>query len=248
MDLYGLVGLTLQHSFSHSYFKDKFLCENIDAKYVNFELPQIEDAMDVFRGNSNLKGVNVTIPYKRAVIPFLTELNNDAREIGAVNVVKVVRGSNNEIHKLVGYNTDYLGFMQSIKPLLLKHHTKALILGTGGASQAVEYALKQLDISYLKVSRTKNNTCISYDDLTADIMADYTVIINTTPLGTSPNVNECPNIPYEFLTSNHLLYDLIYNPSETLFLKKGKNNGCTIKNGLEMLQIQAELSWKIWNN
>ena len=253
MELYGLLGLTLQHSFSHSYFNDKFSRENIDAKYVNFEIPQIEDVLDVFRNHPNLRGMNVTIPYKREIIPYLTELNDDAREIGAVNVVKILHDDNkcNDKNglpiKLIGYNTDYLGFTQSIKPLLQEKHKKALILGTGGASQAVEYGLRKLGISCQKVSRRKSDNCISYDDLTSEVMAEHTVIVNTTPLGTSPNVDECPDIPYDTLTSEHLLYDLIYNPSETLFLKKGKEHGCVIKNGLEMLQIQADWSWKIWN-
>ena len=247
MDKYGLIGYPLGHSFSKDFFNEKFAAENIDAEYMNFEIPSINDFMQVVNENPDLKGLNVTIPYKEVVIPFLDELDVEtAGKIGAVNVIKFLRLPKGKI-KLVGYNSDIIGFTQSIQPLLQPHHHKALILGTGGASKSVYHGLKSLNIEPTFVSRTpKDPTYITYKDLTKDIIAEHTVIVNCTPVGMFPKVDECPNIPYEFLTPNHLLYDLLYNPDETLFMKKGEKMGCTVKNGLEMLLLQAFAAWDIW--
>ncbi|HIZ90611.1 MAG TPA: shikimate dehydrogenase [Candidatus Bacteroides merdavium] len=247
MDKYGLIGYPLKHSFSIGYFNEKFQAENIDAEYVNFEIPRIEDFMEVIEENPNLCGLNVTIPYKEQVIPYLDELDKDTAKIGAVNVIKIIRPSKGKI-KLVGYNSDIIGFTQSIEPLLQPHHTKALILGTGGASKAVYHGLANLGIRSTFVSRTKkSDNILTYSELTPEIMQEHTVIVNTTPLGMYPKVDFCPDIPYDQLTTNHLLYDLLYNPSETLFMKKGMERGATVKNGLEMLLLQAFAAWEIWH-
>lgn len=247
MDKYGLIGYPLKHSFSISYFNEKFQSENIDAEYVNFEIPRIEDFMEVVEENPNLRGLNVTIPYKEQVIPYLDELDKDTAKIGAVNVIKIIPQGKGDV-KLVGYNSDIIGFTRSIEPLLQSHHVKALILGTGGASKAVFHGLANLGIEATFVSRTKkSNDILTYQELTPEIMQEHTVIVNTTPLGMYPNVDACPDIPYDQLTSNHLLYDLLYNPHETLFMKKGMERGATVKNGLEMLLLQAFVSWEIWN-
>ncbi len=245
MQKYGLLGYPLGHSFSKDYFNQKFEAENIDAKYVNFEIPNIKDIKNVLKENPELKGLNVTLPYKEQVIPFLDDLDGDARVIGAVNVIKFV-GTRFGGTKLVGYNSDILGFKRSIEPLLNDTHRKALILGTGGASKAVFQGLKQLGVEATLVSRKFKDGCITYEDITADMMRERTVIVNTTPLGMFPNINSCPNIPYDCLTSGHLLYDLLYNPDETLFMKRGKEYGAATKNGLEMLLLQAFAAWKIW--
>ncbi|WP_072544478.1 shikimate dehydrogenase family protein [Mediterranea massiliensis] len=247
MDKYGLIGYPLKHSFSISYFNEKFQSENIDAEYVNFEIPRIEDFMEVVEENPNLRGLNVTIPYKEQVIPYLDELDKDTAKIGAVNVIKIIPQGKGDV-KLVGYNSDIIGFTRSIEPLLQSHHVKALILGTGGASKAVFHGLANLGIEATFVSRTKkSNDILTYQELTPEIMQEHTVIVNTTPLGMYPNVDACPDIPYDQLTPNHLLYDLLYNPHETLFMKKGMERGATVKNGLEMLLLQAFVSWEIWN-
>lgn len=247
MQKYGLIGYPLKHSFSIGYFNEKFEAENIDAQYVNFEIPDIRDFMEVIEENPNLCGLNVTIPYKEQVIPYLDELDKDTAKIGAVNVIKIIRLPKGKV-KLVGYNSDIVGFTQSIEPLLQPHHTKALILGTGGASKAVFHGLDNLGIKATFVSRTKkSDDILTYRELTPEIMQEHTVIVNTTPLGMYPKVDFCPDIPYEQLTPNHLLYDLLYNPNETLFMKKGKEKGAVVKNGLEMLLLQAFVSWEIWN-
>lgn len=247
MQKYGLIGYPLKHSFSIGYFNEKFEAENIDAQYVNFEIPDIRDFMEVIEENPNLYGLNVTIPYKEQVIPYLDELDKDTAKIGAVNVIKIIRLPKGKV-KLVGYNSDIIGFTQSIEPLLQPHHTKALILGTGGASKAVFHGLDNLGIKATFVSRTKkSDDILTYRELTPEIMQEHTVIVNTTPLGMYPKVDFCPDIPYEQLTPNHLLYDLLYNPNETLFMKKGKEKGAVVKNGLEMLLLQAFASWEIWN-
>lgn len=247
MDKYGLIGYPLKHSFSIGYFNEKFQAENIDAEYVNFEIPRIEDFMEVIEENPNLCGLNVTIPYKEQVIPYLDELDKDTAKIGAVNVIKIIRPGKGRI-KLVGYNSDIIGFTQSIEPLLQPQHTKALILGTGGASKAVYHGLANLGIRSTFVSRTKkSDNILTYNELTPEIMQGHTVIVNTTPLGMYPKVDFCPDIPYDQLTPNHLLYDLLYNPSETLFMKKGMERGATVKNGLEMLLLQAFAAWEIWH-
>ena len=247
MQKYGLIGYPLKHSFSIGYFNEKFEAENIDAQYVNFEIPDIRDFMEVIEENPNLCGLNVTIPYKEQVIPYLDELDKDTAKIGAVNVIKIIRLPKGKV-KLVGYNSDIVGFTQSIEPLLQPHHTKALILGTGGASKAVLHGLDNLGIKATFVSRTKkSDDILTYRELTPEIMQEHTVIVNTTPLGMYPKVDFCPDIPYDQLTPNHLLYDLLYNPNETLFMKKGKEKGAVVKNGLEMLLLQAFASWEIWN-
>ena len=247
MDKYGLIGYPLKHSFSISYFNEKFQSENIDAEYVNFEIPRIEDFMEVVEENPNLRGLNVTIPYKEQVIPYLDELDKDTAKIGAVNVIKIIPQGKGDV-KLVGYNSDTIGFTRSIEPLLQSHHVKALILGTGGASKAVFHGLANLGIEATFVSRTKkSNDILTYQELTPEIMQEHTVIVNTTPLGMYPNVDACPDIPYDQLTPNHLLYDLLYNPHETLFTTTGMERGATVKNGLEMLLLQAFVSWEIWN-
>ena len=247
MEKYGLIGYPLGHSFSVGYFNEKFKAENIDAEYVNFEIPTIKDFHKVIAGNPTLRGLNVTIPYKEQVIPYLDELDKEtAKKIGAVNVIKILPQSKGK-PKLIGYNSDIIGFTQSIEHMLQPHHTKALILGTGGASKAVLYGLKDLSIEATFVSRSpKNKKQLSYQQLTPEVIAEHTIIINTTPLGMYPKVNECPEIPYEHLTPNHLLYDLLYNPDETLFMKRGKEQGAEVKNGLEMLLLQAFAAWEIW--
>ena len=213
-------------------------------KYVNFDIENIEDFLEIVsKYKKSLKGCNVTIPYKESIFNYLDEIDSTASEIGAVNTIKFSSDG-----KLVGYNTDVVGFEKSLIPLLKTHHTKALILGTGGASKAVAYVLKKIDIDYFKVSRNpKDNLAIAYADISNQLLNEYSLIINCSPLGTYPNINEKPMIPYQFLTSKHLLYDLIYNPVETAFLIEGKKRGTQVKNGLEMLELQAEESWRIWN-
>ena len=245
MKKYGLLGYPLGHSFSRNYFNQKFEAERIDAEYLNFEIPEIKEIKNVIKENPELNGLNVTIPYKEQVIPYLDDLDEDARLIGAVNVIKFSKGLFGKV-KLKGYNSDIIGFKQSIEPLLKEHHRKALILGTGGASKAVFQGLKQLGVASTFVSRKAKEYCITYEEITPKVMEQYTVIVNTTPLGMYPNVNACPDIPYDLLTSDHLLYDLLYNPDETLFMRKGKEKGAVVKNGLEMLLLQAFAAWESW--
>ena len=245
MKKYGLLGYPLGHSFSRNYFNQKFEAERIDAEYLNFEIPEIKEIKNVIKENPELNGLNVTIPYKEQVIPYLDDLDEDARLIGAVNVIKFSKGLFGKV-KLKGYNSDIIGFKHSIEPLLKEHHRKALILGTGGASKAVFQGLKQLGVASTFVSRKAKEYCITYEEITPKVMEQYTVIVNTTPLGMYPNVNACPDIPYDLLTSDHLLYDLLYNPDETLFMRKGKEKGAVVKNGLEMLLLQAFAAWEIW--
>ncbi len=246
MKKYGLIGYPLTHSFSKSFFNQKFESEHIDAEYINFEIPTIADFKNVLKQNPTLNGINVTIPYKTQVIPFLDELTDNAKAIGAVNVIKLTKGYFGQT-KLVGHNTDILGFKQSIEPLLdPTKHKKALILGTGGASKAIFHGLKQLGIESIFVSRTPIKDGLTYNDLTPAIIEAHTVIVNTTPVGMFPHSDACPDIPYEHITDQHLLYDLLYNPDETLFMKKGKQQGAEVKNGLEMLLLQAFAGWKIW--
>lgn len=244
---YGLIGYPLGHSFSRGYFNEKFKAEGIDAEYLNFEIPTIDDFMEVIEGNPDLKGLNVTIPYKEQVINYLDELAPDARQIGAVNVIQIIRQPKGKV-KLVGHNSDVIGFTQSIEPLLKPHHHKALVLGTGGASKAVFHGMKSLGIEPTYVSRTsKDPSYLTYSQLTPEVMAGHTVIVNTTPLGMYPKADACPDIPYDLLTADHLLYDVVYNPDETLFMKRGQAQGATVKNGLEMLLLQAFAAWEIWN-
>ncbi|MDR1097429.1 MAG: shikimate dehydrogenase [Tannerella sp.] len=245
---YGLIGYPLGHSFSKDFFNQKFSSENIDAEYVNFEIENVNDLKYVLRENPDLHGLNVTLPHKMNVIPLLDSITDNARNIGAVNVIKFKRGGLFGKLHLEGHNSDITGFKKSIEPLLMNGmHGKALILGTGGASKAIYHGLKQLGIDSTFVSRTQQDFCITYDEITRNTMENYTVIVNTTPLGMYPKTDICPGIPYKYVTPRHILYDLLYNPDETLFMKKGKERGATVKNGLEMLLLQAFISWEIWN-
>lgn len=247
MKRFGLIGYPLGHSFSQRYFTEKFAKENIDAEYNLYPIEKIEDVVKMMDDTPELAGFNVTIPYKQQIMPYLDELDDEAREVGAVNVVKVT-WKDGKRH-LKGYNSDIYGFYNSIKPLIKPEiHKKALILGTGGASKAVSAMLRKLGIEYRFVSRTAKEGQLTYDDLTREVMGEYKVIVNCSPLGTFPNVESCPNIPYEYMTGEHLAYDLVYNPEETLFMKKAKEHGATTKNGLEMLHLQAEGAWRQWNS
>ena len=240
---FGLVGRNISYSFSKGYFTDKFNTENFaGCTYENFDIPEISAFTEIIKNISDLEGLNVTIPYKETVIPFLGKLSKKATLIGAVNTIKITKKGT-----LKGYNTDYYGFKKSLEPLLQPHHKKALILGTGGASKGVAFALDQLDIPYTFVSREAKENGIDYGRINATTFDNYQIIINATPLGTNPQVNLCPLIPYEFFTEKHIAFDLIYNPAETQFLKNAKQQGAQIKNGLDMLIFQAEKAWKIWN-
>ena len=247
MNVYGLIGFPLTHSFSKRYFTEKFEKEGIqNCKYDLFEIREATELPSVISSQPLLKGLNVTIPHKEAVIAMLDELDPAARKIGAVNVIKVT-----EENKLKGYNSDYYGFKNSLIKFLgdeAPKSLKALILGTGGAAKAVIAALDDLDISFKMVSRSGSQYLLSYDDLNANILAEYRLIINTSPLGMYPKVDTCPAIPYDFITEKHYLFDLVYNPEETLFMKKGAAQGAKTKNGLEMLHLQAEKAWEIWNS
>ena len=261
MKKYGLIGYPLGHSFSQKYFTDKFEKEGIeDCEYVSFPLQNIKELSKLLKNNPELCGLNVTIPHKIGVHYFLDKISPTAKIIDAVNCIKITYpnslsglfdGELITTHAnqpfLEGHNTDAFGFQESLKPLLKKHHKKALILGNGGATRAVKYVLKKLDIDFTIVSRQHHHEMIAYSEVTKKLLSEYHLIINTTPLGTFPDVESCPLIPYQYLTSKHLLYDLIYNPEETTFLRKGKEQGATIKNGYEMLVLQAEKSWEIWN-
>ena len=242
MDKYGIIGFPLGHSFSRGFFTEKFARESIDAQYLNFEIPDANMLREVLRDNPELKGLNVTLPHKQAVIPLLDELSDEAKEIGAVNVIRVRDG------KLKGFNSDIIGFTESIKPLLQPWHKKALILGTGGASRAIRVGLTRLGIEWTYVSRTPREGMLTYSDLTAEVMQQYMVIVNCSPVGMFPKTGEAPNIPYELLTPKHLLYDLVYNPEETLFMQKGRAQDAIVKNGLEMLHLQAIASWEFWHS
>ena len=246
MKKYGLIGYPLGHSFSMGYFNEKFKNEAINAVYENFEIPDIQDITTVIGSNPDLAGFNVTIPYKEKVMDYLDYIAPEAAEIGAVNVVKVTH--NGERAVLKGFNSDVVGFVNSIKPLLRPLHKKALVLGTGGASKAVEYGLRKLGLETIKVSRTEKDNTITYGQVTPELLSEYKVVVNCTPCGMAPHFDECPNLPYDSIDDSFLLYDLIYNPEETLFLRKGKEKDATVKNGLEMLLLQAEEGWNIWNS
>ena len=245
MDKYGLIGYPLGHSFSKNYFNEKFENENIDAEYINFEIPTIDALPEVLATNPELRGLNVTIPYKEKVISFLDAVSPEARAIGAINVIKVEHKGNETILK--GYNSDVIGFTKSIAPLLKRHNKKAIILGTGGASKAIDYGLKSLGLETVKVSRYERPGTIQYSKITPEIIKEYNVIVNCTPCGMYPNIEECPELPYEAMTEKNILYDLIYNPDQTKFMKLGAKQGATVKNGLEMLLLQAFASWEFWN-
>ena len=245
MDKYGLIGYPLGHSFSIGYHNQRFADEGINAKYVNFEIPSIDDLPEVLSSNPELKGLNVTIPYKEKVMPFLDYISPEARAIGAVNVIRVIHDGKKIVLK--GYNSDVIGFTQSREPMLEPYHKKALILGTGGASKAVNYGLKSLGLETVFVSRYERPDTIQYQAITPEVVKEYNVIVNCTPLGMYPKTEECPSLPYEAMDDHNILYDLIYNPDETLFMKKGARYGAQTKNGLEMLLLQAFASWEFWN-
>ena len=282
---FGIIGYPLGHSFSRGFFTEKFAREGIDAQYLNFEIPDVTMLLDVLRENPELRGLNVTLPHKQAVIPLLDELSDEAREIGAVNVIRIERfddlrfkdcsaqSLNPQILKssihLKGFNSDIIGFTDSIRPLLQPHHKKALVLGTGGASKAICVGLRRMGLEWKYVSRNggqgargkEQTSCpnnplapcslplapLNYSDLTPEVMREYTVIVNCSPVGMFPKVDEAPAIPYELLTPEHLLFDCVYNPEDTLFLKRGREQGAKGKNGLEMLHLQAIASWHFWN-
>lgn len=239
---FGLLGKDISYSFSRGYFSTKFSkLELPNYSYENFDLQDISEFTEVLKNISNLAGLNVTIPYKEAIIPYLTELEPSALQIGAVNTIKISPSG------LKGYNTDAYGFQRSIEPYLKKHHTKALILGTGGASKAIAYVLKKLEIDFTFVSRTGKNNGYTYETLDQNIMESHRLIINCSPRGTFPNITEKPKLPYEYITQKHLLFDLIYNPEKTAFLAHGEAKGATVLNGFRMLELQAEKAWEIWN-
>lgn len=242
MRLYGLLGYPLSHSFSQKYFTEKFQALGLtNISYENFSLPSIDALQNILDHRQGLEGFNITIPYKKGVLAFLDQASQAVQEIGACNCVRIVNG------KRFGYNTDVVGFEQTLAPFLKPHHSKALILGTGGASAAVEWVLKKRGIDYLSVSRTASANAIAYEQIDEAMMTTHTLVINTTPLGMYPNVDACPNLPYQFMNQQHHLFDLVYNPAETQFLSKGKAQGASIQNGWEMLILQAEESWRIWN-
>ena len=239
---YGLIGYPLGHSFSRRFFSEKFEAEGIDAQYLNFEIDSIERLPEVLT-TEGLRGFNVTIPYKQQIIRYLSEISDEAREIGAVNVVKILPNG-----KLSGYNTDIIGFTESLRPMLRGTEKRALILGTGGASKAVFVGLKKMGIEPTYVSRSPREGQLSYADLTPELMAEYQVIVNATPLGMWPKTDAAPEIPYVSLTPNHVCFDLVYNPEQTKFMELAAGHGARVKNGLEMLHLQAIAAWKIWNN
>jgi shikimate dehydrogenase len=240
----GLLGKNISYSFSQNYFTTKFKQEKIvdEFSYENFEIQNIENFSTILKNNPELIGLNVTIPYKEVIIPFLDELSENAQEIGAVNTIRISPNG-----KLFGDNTDFFGFNKSLEPLLKSHHKKALILGTGGAAKAVMFGLKKLNIDSVFVSRQEKEDTITYNQIDANTFDDYQIIINCTPLGTFPKTELFPDIPYQYFTSNHIAFDLIYNPEETLFIQKAKNQEAIIKNGYDMLVFQAEKAWEIWN-
>lgn len=238
---YGLIGKNISYSFSRQYFTEKFKKLKLkDNEYVNFDLHTIDEFSNI--DFKTIGGFNVTIPYKEQILNFLDTIDDEAKEIGAVNTIKITKDN-----QLVGYNTDFFGFQESLVPLLKPHHKKALVLGTGGASKAIIFVLKKLNIDYLVVSRNSVKEQISYQELTEKVLDNYTLIVNCTPLGTYPDIDKSPNIPYRFITNQHLLYDLIYNPRKTSFLSNGEKQRATICNGLKMLELQAEKAWEIWN-
>ena len=240
---FGLIGRNISYSFSPGYFNDKFKKVGLETyKYKKFDIADISHFKDIIESEGRLKGLNVTIPYKESVIPLLDSVSKTAGLIGAVNTIAISKKG-----KLKGYNTDHYGFKKALKPLLKKYHKKALILGTGGASKAVAFALRKMKIDYDFVSRKRTDVVYAYDDITPQLFEEYLIIINTTPLGTHPDTDACPPIDYTQFTGRHIAFDLVYNPPETLFLKQAKQNGAVIKNGHDMLIFQAEKSWEIWN-
>lgn len=246
MKRYGLIGYPLGHSFSQKYFTEKFDRECVDARYDLFPLESINELPGLIHDTEGLAGFNVTIPYKQYVIQFLDEMDDQAREIGAVNVVKIMRQVNGA-YRLKGFNSDAYGFTESIRPMLGPSHKRALVLGSGGASKAVIFSLRRLGVEPVVVSRRPSAGMLTYAAIDKEILMNYTVIVNASPVGMSPIIDACPDIPYEFLTPRHVCFDLVYNPEETLFLQKASAAGAAVKNGLEMLHLQAEGAWKYWN-
>lgn len=242
MSKFGLIGKNISYSFSKTFFSEKFENEGLSHSYINFDIQSLESFSNIISQNPDLKGLNVTIPYKEKIISYLTELDSTAKAIGAVNVIKIL-----EDETLIGFNSDYFGFQKALSPFLPLKKKTALILGTGGASKAVAYALKNLGFEFKYVSRIPNADNFQYSDLNEEILQKYLLIVNCTPLGTFPNIEDSPDIPYHFLTGNHLLFDLIYNPLETRFLRQGVKYGSKTSNGLLMLEFQAEKAWEIWN-
>jgi shikimate dehydrogenase len=249
MRRFGLIGYPLSHSFSAGYFAEKFSQLNLtDCVYENFSIDNISKFTDLLKQYPDLAGLNVTIPYKEQIIPYLNEIDKVAKDVKAVNTIKFIKEKNHQV-LLKGFNTDIYGFETSLRPFLQSYHNNALILGTGGASKAIKYILKNLNINYISASveELKENE-IRYEDIDRALIEESLLIINATPLGTFPKVDTCPPIPYEYITPRHVLFDLVYNPEETLFLKKGKEKGAKVTNGLKMLHLQAEKAWEIWNS
>ncbi len=245
---YGLIGHPLAHSFSREFFNQKFASEGVDAEYINFDIEDINYLTEIVSEYPNLRGLNVTTPYKEAVLPFLTQLDDEAQAIGAVNVIKIIRDSKTgEVTALKGYNSDSPGFEQTIEEIIPKGATSALVLGTGGAAKAVARALLNQGITTQFVSRRKTATNLTYEEITRAMVAQNKIVVNATPVGKYPDIDQCPDFPFRFLTKQHLCYDLIYNPDETLFLRNARNVGAHTKNGLEMLLMQAFISYSIWN-
>ncbi|MBR5030681.1 MAG: shikimate dehydrogenase [Muribaculaceae bacterium] len=244
--IYGLIGKSLSHSFSMDFFNQKFIAEQIDAQYINFEIDDVADLMSILSEYPNIDGLNVTSPFKEQVIDYMDELDETAKKVGAVNVIKIIKGDNAGVLKLIGYNSDFIGFKNSLEPSLTTEMDSALVLGTGGACKAVKAVLETLGIKVSLVSRKKSQLTITYEELTKQMIQDHKLIVNTTPLGTYPHSETYPLIPYRFITSSHLCYDLVYNPSETVFMKKSQMRGAKVKNGLEMLLLQAFESYRIW--
>ena len=243
MAKYGLIGKNIGFSFSKAFFTTKFSQENRTDTYLNFDIASIESLKDVIKSNETLKGLNITIPYKESVIPLLDRIDKEAKKIGAINTIKIHQDGS-----LVGYNTDHYGFAKALADFLPLKEKSALILGTGGASKAVSYVLDAMNYKYQLVSRTKTETTLSYDELNEDVISNHLLIINCTPLGTFPKTQEFPDIPYQYLSKDHLLFDLIYNPLETVFLRLGRAQGTQVTNGLKMLEYQAKKAWSIWKS
>ncbi len=243
MAKYGLIGTNIGYSFSKTFFSIKFEREKRKDSYHNFDITKIDQLPEILKNNPDIKGLNVTIPFKESVIPFLNKLDKEAKEIGAVNTIKI-----NKEGKLIGYNTDHYGFAKALMEFLPIKEKKALLLGTGGACKAIKYVLKTMNFDIIQVSRTKREDTILYSDLNRELISKNYLIVNCTPLGTFPNIHEFPNIPYEFITKKHLAFDLTYNPRETEFMKLCKSRGAMVSNGLKMLEFQAKKAWTIWKS
>jgi len=243
MATYGLIGKNIDYSFSRNFFTEKFKKESLNHQYVNFDIDNIEEFCNIIEKTQNLKGLNVTIPYKEEILPYLSEIDSEAEKIGAVNTIKIKKNGN-----LIGYNTDHYGFAMALQEFFPMANKTALILGSGGASKAIKYVLETLQFEFQTVSRKSNDESITYEDLSEEIIKDHSLIINCTPLGTHPNVDQCPKIPYHYISKEHVLFDLVYNPRVTEFMKRGFTQGASVTNGLKMLEQQALKAWSIWNS